>query len=79
MNKQRKERFNEVIASLDEAKDILVDIQAEEQDSYNSLPESLQLSSRGDKMQEYIDLMGCAIEKIDDVIRFIEEEIVKRR
>lgn len=78
MNKERKARFNDVVSQLEEAKDTILDIQSEEQDSYDAMPEGLQLSGRGDKMQEYIDLMDDAAQKIDDAISFIETQIVKR-
>lgn len=76
MNKERKQRFNEVTASLEEAKDILNDIQNDEQDAYDSLPVGLQMSSRGDQMQEYIDLIDECIDKIDTAIDFIETQIM---
>ena len=75
--KERKGRFSEVVCALEEAKDILEDIQMEEQDAYDALPESLQWSSRGDKMQEYIDLMDDCMGKIDGVIDFVESELMK--
>lgn len=40
MNKERKGRFNDVISSLEEAKGEVEDILNEEQDSYDSLPDS---------------------------------------
>ena len=43
MNKERKGRFNDVISSLEEAKGELEDILNEEQDSYDSLPDGLQM------------------------------------
>lgn len=57
MNKERKARFDDVVAQLEEAKDTLSDIQSEEQDAYDAMPEGFQMGPRGDKMQEYIDLM----------------------
>ena len=73
MNKERKGRFNDVISSLEEAKGELEDILNEEQDSYDSLPDGLQMSSRGEKMQDYICLMEDCISKIDEVVGFVEE------
>lgn len=74
MNKERKQRFQNVISSLEEAKDELTDIQAEEIDALDSLPEGLQMSSRGDKMQEWIDFIDDTVASIDDVISNIEAE-----
>lgn len=75
MNKERKKRFQDVIALLEEAKDELVDIQSEEIDAFDSLPEGLQISDRGDKMQEWIDFIDDAMGKIDNVICYIEKEV----
>lgn len=72
MNKERKQRFQNVISSLEEAKDELTDIQAEEIDALDALPEGLQMSSRGDKMQEWIDFIDDTVASIDDVISNIE-------
>ena len=72
MNKERKQRFQNVVSSLEEAKDELTDIQAEEIDALDALPEGLQMSSRGDKMQEWIDFIDDTVASIDDVINNIE-------
>lgn len=77
MNKERKARFDDVVAQLEEAKDTLSDIQSEEQDAYDAMPEGFQMGSRGDKMQEYIDLIDEAFQKIDDVISFVEKQIIE--
>ena len=79
MNKERKGRFNDVISSLEEAKGELEDILNEEQDSYDSLPDGLLMSSRGEKMQDYICLMEDCISKIDEVVGFVEEKIIKNK
>lgn len=73
MNKERKQRFQNVVSSLEEAKDELVEIQAEEIDALDALPEGLQVSSRGDKMQEWIDFIDEVIRLIDDVVCKIEK------
>lgn len=74
MNKERKQRFQNVVSSLEEAKDELTDIQAEEIDALDALPEGLQMSSRGYKMQEWIDFIDDTVASIDDVISNIEAE-----
>lgn len=79
MNKERKARFNDVVAQLEEAKDTLSDIQSEEQDAYDAMPEGFQMGVRGDKMQEYIDLIDEAIDKIEPAITFIETQIINNK
>ena len=78
MNKERKQRFQNVVSSLEEAKDELTDIQAEELDALDALPEGLQMSSRGDKMQEWIDFIDDTISSIDAVIMDIETQTTQK-
>lgn len=75
MNKERKERFQTVISSLDEAKDELTEIQSEEMDALDALPEGLQMSSRGEKMQGWIDFIDDVLSDIDCIVDKIESEI----
>lgn len=75
MNKERKERFQTVISSLDEAKDELTEIQSEEMDALDALPEGLQMSSRGEKMQGWIDFIDDVLSDIDYIVDKIESEI----
>lgn len=74
MNKERKQRFQNVVSYLEEAKDELTDIQAEEIDALDALPEGLQMSSRGDKMQERIGFIDDTVASINNVINNIEAE-----
>jgi hypothetical protein len=71
MNKQRKSNLSEVSDILDDAFSAIQDIIDEEQDAFDNLPESLQYSSKGDAMQDAIDLMTdwqMSIETISDKI-----------
>ena len=61
MNKDRRERLRDITSYIDDAITDMEDIKDEEIDAYDSLPESLQDSSRGDKMQ-------CYISEIDDMV-----------
>lgn len=79
MNKERKERFDIVVAILYEAIDELDSIRYEEQDALDALPEGLQMSSKGDEMQEYIDLMSKSMRKIELNISFIEKQIISKK
>lgn len=75
MNKERKARFQNVISFLDEAKDELTDIQSEEMDALDALPEGLQMSSRGEKMQGWIDFIDDVLSDINCIVDKIESEI----
>jgi hypothetical protein len=79
MNKERRDRLSDVIASLEEAKDLLEEVKNDEQDAFDNLPVGLQCSERGSKMEEYIELMEDAGDQIDKVCEFIEKNIIKKR
>lgn len=79
MNKERRDRLSDVIASLEEAKDLLEDVKNDEQDAFDNMPVGLQCSERGSKMEEYIELMEDAVGQIDNVCMFIEKNIIKKR
>lgn len=79
MNKERRDRLSDVIASLEEAKDLLEDVKNDEQDAFDNMPVGLQCSERGSKMEDYIELMEDAGDQIDNVRVFIEKNIIKKR
>lgn len=65
MNKERRERLDDAASQLDEVADIIRDIQSDEQDALDNMPEGFQNGERGESM---ID----AIEEMDDFISDIE-------
>ena len=71
MNKERRDSLSDVIASLEEAKDLLEDVKNDEQDAFDNMPVGLQCSERGSKMEDYIELMEDAGDQIDNVCVFI--------
>ena len=86
MNNQRRNRINEVIAQLEEAKSIIEECKDEEQEYYDNMPESFQQSDKGTTAENNVselesseysidnaidDLQGI-IEKIDDAISSAE-------
>lgn len=79
MNKERRDGLSDVIASLEEAKDLLEDVKNDEQDAFDNMPVGLQCSERGSKMEDYIELMEDAVDQIDNVCVFIEKNIIKKR
>lgn len=78
MNKERRDILSDVIASLEEAKDLLEDVKNDEQDAFDNMPVGLQCSERGSKMEDYIELMEDAGDQIDNVCEFIEKNIIKK-
>ena len=75
MDKARKQQFDNVIYSLLEAKNELVEIQKDEIADFDMLPVCFQLSSRGDNMQEWISFIDKTVMEIYNVIGKIQERI----
>lgn len=67
MNKERRNRLHDVISLLDEAYNLLCEIQEEEQESYDNLPESLQLTERGEEMEKAVETMDDWMLDIDTI------------
>lgn len=75
MDKARKQQFDNVIYSLLEAKNELVEIQKDEIADFDMLPVYFQVSSRGDNMQEWISFIDKTVMEINNVIGKIQERI----
>lgn len=73
MNKQRRQDLLDVSQLLGEASDRLNEIRDEEQEAFDNMPEGLQCSSRGEAMQEAIDMMDEWNSEIEDIKGKIEE------
>jgi DNA-directed RNA polymerase subunit F len=61
MNKEQREK-------LQEALDILTEIQEQEQEKYDNAPENLQYSEKFEKFQEIAETLQEAIDTIQNVL-----------
>lgn len=68
MNNKRRKEISKVVDTLTEISQTLSILAEEENEAFDNLPESLQESSRGDEMQEWIDRLEGAQGTIDEVI-----------
>lgn len=75
MNKDRRNRLSGVIDTISDAMADLEEIKDEEQDALDALPESLQYSSKGETMQEYIDEMESVLDDMGNLQDSIQEII----
>lgn len=71
MNKQRLGEIKKIIDNVNECKDDLDDVMADEQIAFDNMPENLQLSSNGERSEEAIDILDNAVEKLDEVIELL--------
>lgn len=72
MNKVRRKQLDEVIAKIEEAKELLDVLREEEEEYRDNMPENLQGSEKYQMADEAIDNMDCAIDSLEEAISYIE-------
>ena len=72
MNKERRKKLACVISKLQDNASILMAIQEEEQMAFDNLPEGLQTSEKGEKMEEAVSQLE-AVSQIEDIVQNLEE------
>lgn len=72
MNKERRKRIDEAMIHLDNIKEFIEEIQLEEEDAYDNLPEGLQYSERGEAMQEASDNLSSAARSVREAIDLLQ-------
>ena len=76
MNKERRKRINDIIDRLNDIQSEVVELQEEEQDAYDCLPESIQESERGEAMMDAVDNLESAASNLEDAVSYLEEATV---
>lgn len=72
MNKARRKTLDEVISKIEEAKELLENLQAEEEEYRDNMPENLQGSERYEAADAAVDNMSSAVDALDEAISSIE-------
>lgn len=72
MNKARRKALDEVISKIEEAKELLENLQAEEEEYRDNMPENLQCSERYEAADAAVDNMSSAVDALDEAISSIE-------
>lgn len=72
MNKARRKALDEVISKIEEAKKLLENLQAEEEEYRDNMPENLQGSERYEAADAAVDNMSSAVDALDEAISSIE-------
>lgn len=67
MNKIRRKQLNRALELLAEARSIIEEMQQEEQESFDNMPEGLQESELGEKIEENAN-------RLEDIFGAIEEQ-----
>lgn len=75
MNDERRKEIQRARDLLAEVKAILEQVQSEEQDYYDNMPESFQNGDKGTKASEAADKLQEAVDAVDEVDNAIEEAV----
>jgi hypothetical protein len=75
MNAQRRKEIAKAIALIEDAIAILDYAAEEEREAYDNLPESLQLSERGERMEECADAIENVSRELTDQIDCLNDTI----
>lgn len=75
MNQKKRERLKSALKLLSSAANIVESVSDEEQDCLDNCPENLQGTERYDLMEEAVDSLSDAMEKMDEVRELIEAAI----
>lgn len=73
MNKARRNKLGKAFDLVNSAKEILEAVREEEQEDYDNLPERFQNGSKGEDMQNYMDMIEEAANYLDDANSVIEQ------
>lgn len=72
MNKTRRKQIEKLIEKVREIQQEFEDLKCEEEDALSNLPESLQDSEKGEKMQEWIDALDSSYSNLEDSVSELE-------
>ena len=75
MNRTRRRSLQSIIDQLVELKGSLEDIQTEEEEYRDNIPENMQESERYERADEACDNLSDAVENLEEVISSIEAAI----
>lgn len=73
MNSKRRKEIGECHDALGSIMNKLLNIMTEEEEAFNNLPEGLQQSERGEKMQNAIDTLDSVADSLMSIIEELEE------
>ena len=73
MNAKTRKEIEKLTESLDEIKCAIEQMQYDEEEKFDNLPESIQDSERGDEFQEAIENLESAASSLEEAIDYLNE------
>ena len=74
MNKNRRNAISDIYDKLIDIQSNLECSRDEEQEAFDNLPESIQYSERGERMEEYISSLDEALDYVGYAVDSLDEE-----
>lgn len=75
MNKERRKELDKAIKLLEEAQLVIDGVRCDEADAYDSLPEGIQDSEKGERLLDNVDALDSCYDDIQSVIDDISDVI----
>lgn len=75
MNNNRRKIIQGIRDSIIDLQTKLEEVQSEEQDAYDNLPESLQDSEKGQVMYDALDNIESAISSLNEAMEYLDNSI----
>lgn len=72
MNKDRRDRIAKIKEALEDLRGQIEDLQSEEQEAFDNMPESLQQSDRGQASEAAADALQSTYDAADEAITALE-------
>lgn len=73
MNNERRKYLKHAIALLADALEEIDYVRNEEEAAFDSMPEGLQLSERGELIEQNVDTLNDKFSELEDIIQELEE------
>lgn len=73
MNRDRRNQISEALNELSNLKDVIEALAADEQDSFDAMPEGLQNSDRGTQSEEAASALDEAGALLSDILDLLEQ------
>ena len=73
MNKATRKQIENIISILNEKKDEIDELQSDEEEKFDNMPEGLQDGEKGQAMSNASEALSSASESLDEAISSLEE------
>jgi len=73
MNKARRKWLSDIYEAIENAKNEIENIREEEQESYDNIPENLNMTDRASTMEENIDNLDYIVSSLEDALEYFDD------